>query len=127
VCAEVEKDTSFTTTAWILAAVVVFLNRLGSLVSPDLSSWLIGAVGGTILAVLGFAVGVLVVNWVGRSVFDAEVSFDQRGPGSRPGIPRQGDCLPSRGLALMRKGTKHRRFLGFAATTRVALAAYTSW
>jgi hypothetical protein len=77
VYAEVEKDTSFTTTAWILVAVVAFLNRLGSLASSDLISWLIGAVGSTILAILGFAVGVLVINWVGRAVFKAEVSFDE--------------------------------------------------
>jgi hypothetical protein len=77
VYAEVEKDTSFTTTAWILVAVIAFLNRLGSFASSDLISWLIGAVGGTILAILGFAVGVLVINWVGRTVFKAEVSFDE--------------------------------------------------
>ncbi len=77
VYAEVEKDTSFTTTAWILVAVVAFLYRLGSFASSDLISWLIGAIGGTILAILGFAVGVLVINWVGRAVFKAEVSFDE--------------------------------------------------
>jgi hypothetical protein len=77
VYAEVEKDTSFTTTAWILVAVVAFLNRLGSLASSDLISWLIGTFGGTILAILGFAVGVLVINWAGRAVFKAEVSFDE--------------------------------------------------
>jgi hypothetical protein len=58
-------------------AVVAFLNRLGSSASTDLMSWLIGAIVGTILAVLGFAVGVLVSNWVGRTVFKAEVSFDE--------------------------------------------------
>ncbi len=77
VYAEVEKDTSFTTTAWILVAVVAFLYRLGSFASSDLISWLIGAIGGTILAILGFAVGVLVINWVGRTIFKAEVSFDE--------------------------------------------------
>jgi len=78
VYAEVEKDTSFTTTAWILVAVVAFLNRLGSYASSsDLLSWLIAAIGGTILAILGFVVGVLVINWVGRIVFKADVSFDE--------------------------------------------------
>ena len=77
VYAEVEKDTSFTTTAWILVAVVAFLNRLGSYASGDLLSWLIGAIVSTILAVLGFAVGVLVINWLGRAVFHASVSFDE--------------------------------------------------
>ena len=75
VYAEVEKDTSFTTTAWILVAVVAFLNQLGSF-APSID-WLIGAIVSTIFAILGFAVGVLVINWVGRTVFNADVSFDE--------------------------------------------------
>jgi hypothetical protein len=77
VYAEVEKDTSFTTTAWILVAVVAFLNQLGSLASDNLVNWLLGAVVGTIFAVIGFAVGAWVINWVGRTVFNADVSFDE--------------------------------------------------
>ena len=77
VYAEVEKDTSFTTTAWILVAVVAFLNQLGSFASSDLVGWLLGAIVGTIFAVIGFAVGALVINWVGRAVFNADVSFDE--------------------------------------------------
>ena len=73
--AEVEKDTSFTTTAWILVAVVAFLNRFRSFAfSID---WLIGAIVTMLFAILGFAVGVLVINWVGRAVFNADVSFDE--------------------------------------------------
>jgi hypothetical protein len=75
VYAEVEKDTSFTTTAWILVVVVAFLNQLGSFASS--TDWLIAAILGTISAILGFAVGVLVINWVGRTVFNADVSFDE--------------------------------------------------
>ena len=77
VYAEVEQDTSFTTTAWILVAVVAFLNQLGSYASADLGGWLIGAVAGTILTVIGFAVGALVINWVGRAVFNANVTFEE--------------------------------------------------
>jgi hypothetical protein len=77
VYAEVEKDTTFTTTAWILVAVVAFLNQLGTAASADLAGWLIGAIGGTIFAVLGFAVGALVINWVGRAVFKADVTFHE--------------------------------------------------
>ncbi len=73
VYAEVEKDTSFTTTAWILVAVVAFLNRFGSLASGNL----IGAIVSTLFAILGFAVGVLVINWAGRTIFNADVSFDE--------------------------------------------------
>jgi hypothetical protein len=77
VYAEVEKEPSFTTTAWILVAVVALLNRLGSFASSDLISLLIGVIGGTILAILGFAVGVLVINWMGHAVFKGEVSFEE--------------------------------------------------
>jgi hypothetical protein len=78
VYAEVEKDTSFTTTAWILVVVVAFLNQLGSFASSsDLFDWLIGAIVGTILAIIGFVVGVLVINWAGRIAFKADVSFDE--------------------------------------------------
>jgi len=77
VYAEVEKDTSFTTTAWILVVVVAFLNQLGSQASSNLVKWLLGAVGGTIFAVIGFAVGALVINWVGRAVFNADVTFEE--------------------------------------------------
>jgi hypothetical protein len=77
VYAEVENDTTFTTTAWILVAVVAFLNQLGSAASNSLVNWLLGAVVGTVFAILGFAVGALVINWVGRAVFHAEVSFEE--------------------------------------------------
>ncbi len=77
VYAEVEKDTSFTTTAWILVAVVTFLNQLGSHASPNLVQWLLGAVGGTIFAVIAFAVAAMVINWVGRAVFKADVTFGE--------------------------------------------------
>ena len=75
--AEVEQDTNFTTTAWIIVAVVAFLNQIGSFASEELVSWLVGAVIGTIFAIIGFAVGALVINWVGRAVFKADVSFEE--------------------------------------------------
>ena len=77
VYAEVEKDSTFTTTAWILVAVVAFLNQLGSQATSHLGNWLLGAIVGTVFAVIGFAVGALVVNWVGRTVFNADVTFEQ--------------------------------------------------
>ena len=77
VYAEVEKDTAFTTTAWILVAVVAFLNQLGTNASRDLSNWLIGVVVLTIFSVIGFVVATLVINWVGRAVFHADVTFDE--------------------------------------------------
>ena len=77
VYAEVEKDTSFTQTAWIIVAVVAFLNQIGSNASGNLVNWLVGALGGTIFAVAGFAVAALVINWVGRTVFNADVTFEE--------------------------------------------------
>ncbi len=74
---EVEEDTTFTTTAWILVIVVAFLNQLGSYASGNVVGWLMGAVGGTIFAVIGFALGAFVVQLVGRTVFQAEVTFEE--------------------------------------------------
>jgi hypothetical protein len=74
---EVEGDTTFTSTAWLLVVVVAFLSQLGSNASDNLIKWVIGAVVGTIFAVIGFAVGAFVVNWVGRTVFNADVTFEE--------------------------------------------------
>jgi uncharacterized membrane protein YdjX (TVP38/TMEM64 family) len=77
VYAEVEKDTTFTTTAWILVAVAAFLNQLGSQATSNLGNWLLGTVVGTVFALIGFAVGALVINWVGRTLFNADVTFEE--------------------------------------------------
>ena len=77
VYAEVERDTSFTTTAWFLVAVVAFLNQLGSHVSGGAANWFLSTIGGTVFAILGFVLAALVINWVGRGVFGAEVDFDE--------------------------------------------------
>ena len=75
--AEVEKDTTFTSTAWLLVVVVGFLNQLGSNASPNLVSWLGGAIVGTIFAVAGFALAAVVISWVGRGLFKAQVTFEE--------------------------------------------------
>jgi len=74
---EVENDTTFTQTAWLLVIVVALLEQLGSNASSNLGTWLIGTMVGTIVAVIGFAVGAFVINWVGRTVFNADVTFDE--------------------------------------------------
>jgi quinol-cytochrome oxidoreductase complex cytochrome b subunit len=74
---EVERDTTFTQIAWLLVVVVAFLEQLGSNASRSVGSWLIGTVVGTIVAVIAFAVGAFVINWVGRTVFNADVTFDE--------------------------------------------------
>jgi len=77
VYAEVEGDTTFTTTAWILVIVVAFLNQLGSFASSNLVAWLTGTVGGTIGVVIAFALAAFVVQWVGRALFNADVTFEE--------------------------------------------------
>jgi hypothetical protein len=79
VYAEVENDPSFTSTAWIIVAVVTFLNELGSRASAGVGfgSWIIGTVMGTILGLVGFALAAVVISWIGRSLFNADVTFDE--------------------------------------------------
>jgi len=75
--AEVEADTSFTSTAWILVVVFAFLNQLGSYASEDILDWVIGTGIGWLTAIIAFAVAAAVMNWVGRAVFNAEVTFNE--------------------------------------------------
>lgn len=77
VYAEVEKDTTFTTTAWVLVIVIGFLNQLGTRVYENFIHWLLGAVIGTIFVVLGFAVAAYIINLAGRTIFNAEVTFEE--------------------------------------------------
>ena len=77
VYAEVENDATFTQTAWILVAVVAFLNQLGVRAGVGFGGWVLGTIGGTILSVVGFAAGAWVIDWVGRTVFEADVTFEE--------------------------------------------------
>lgn len=80
VYAEVESDASFTTTAWILVAVAGFLSQLGSNAGEGFDEplrWLLGSVIGTVFVLISFAIGAWIINLVGRSVFNAEVNFDE--------------------------------------------------
>ena len=77
VYAEVEHDTSFTTTAWLLVAGVTFLNQLGSNVSTNFIRWILGAIVGTFIMVIGFGLAAAVISWVGRTLFNAEVTYEE--------------------------------------------------
>jgi len=77
VYADVEKDSSFTTTAWILVAVVGFLNQLGAYAQANVGKWILSALLGTVGILIGFAVGAWVISWVGRTVFKADVTFEE--------------------------------------------------
>lgn len=78
VYAGVERDKSFTTTAWILVVVIAFLNQLGAY--PSLENpvnWLLSALVGTVFAIVGFALSAFVISWVGRAVFKAKTNFGE--------------------------------------------------
>jgi hypothetical protein len=77
VYAEVEADTSFTTTAWMLVVVFAFLNQLGSYASDSLFDWLVSTAIGTLTAVIAFAAAALVTNWVAKALYKAQVTFDE--------------------------------------------------
>ncbi len=80
VYAEVEHDPSFTTTAYIIVAIVAILNQIGANALggfDNLLGWAGGTVVGTIFALVAFAVGVAVVSWVGRTIYKAEVTYDE--------------------------------------------------
>ena len=75
--AEVEADKTFTATAWMLVVIFALLNQLGSYASQNIFDWLVGTVIGVLTAIAGFAIAAAVINWVGREIFGAEVTFDE--------------------------------------------------
>jgi hypothetical protein len=81
VYSEVEHDTSFTTTAWVIVAAIAFLSALGTQFGAqgfeNAATGIVGTLVGTAIGILGFAVGTAVIAWVGKTVFSAEVSFDE--------------------------------------------------
>jgi len=68
---DVEADTTFTQTAWLIVIIVGFLNQLGA------HRHIIGAIIYTIFVVIAFYLMCLVVGWVGREVFKATVTTDE--------------------------------------------------
>ena len=76
--AEVENDTSFTSTAWILVVVVSLLSQLGAAAGAgSFGGWLVTAFVNTIAAVAGFALGAFVISALGKALFQADVNFDE--------------------------------------------------
>ena len=77
VYAEVEKDTSFTTTAWLIVAVVAFLNQIGSQATSNVLSWLLGGILTLLslpLMVLTFGLFKFVINAILLWITDAFIS-----------------------------------------------------
>ena len=77
VYADVERDTTFTLTAWLLVAVVAFLNQLGTHASTQVLSWLGSTLVGTVWSVISFGVAAYVMSWMGRALFKADVTFGE--------------------------------------------------
>ena len=77
VYAEVERDTAFTLTALLLVAAIAFLNQLGIHASTQVLNWLGSAVVGTIWSVISFAIAAYIMSWMGRSLFEADVTFGE--------------------------------------------------
>lgn len=85
---EVEQDASFTQTAWLIVAVVAFLNQLGTQVTVlrgdaaaavvgDAGSYLITVILQTIGALIAFAVAAWVLAAVAKALFKATVTFEE--------------------------------------------------
>jgi hypothetical protein len=82
VYADVEKDASFTPTAWALVAVTALLTQLGNYAqvstgAMDTQTWLISAVIGVAIALAAFAASAFVIAWLGKALFKADVSFQE--------------------------------------------------
>lgn len=81
VYAEVENDASFTSSAWLLVALIAFLNQLGSraglLQHNRFFIWIAGAIVAAIFALLGFAFAAWVIGWVGKGLFKAQTDFGE--------------------------------------------------
>lgn len=82
VYSEAKVDTTFTQNAWLIVAVTAFLAQLGSWASQvqtenGFVGWLVGAVVGTIFAVLAFALACYVVAWVDKAMFQTTTTFEE--------------------------------------------------
>lgn len=83
VYAEVENDVTFTQTAWMIVLISNFLSQLGSKTSliavqgGNFIDYLLGVFFGTLGAVLAFAIGAYVITYIGKSMFNAQVTFDE--------------------------------------------------
>jgi len=77
---EVEEDASFTPSAWLIVAAAALLSNLGSSagsVHTIGARWVISALSGTVVTVASFALGAFVMNWAGRTFFNADVTYDE--------------------------------------------------
>jgi hypothetical protein len=69
VYAEVEQDTTFTSTAWIIVVVDILID--------DPLRWLLSSLVGTVFATIAFFIGAVIIGFAGRTLFKAEVTTDE--------------------------------------------------
>jgi hypothetical protein len=74
---DVEHDVNFTTTAWLIVVVVALFNQAGGITSFSTLDGVWGAGINAVFDVLGFAVAAFAISWIGRTLFSADVSFDE--------------------------------------------------
>ena len=82
VYAEVAKDATFTTDAWLIVLVVNFIAQLGTS-AAYLSSgrgffgFVVSVFVGTALALAAFAISAFLISWVGREMFKSTATFEE--------------------------------------------------
>ncbi len=77
---EVENDTTFTSSAWMIVAVVAFLSQFGANAALSQSiggSWIVRAILMTGATIFGFALGAFVISWAGKTFFNADTNFEE--------------------------------------------------
>ena len=80
VYAEVEDDASFTQSAWLIVAVTALLSALGTNAAygfGNIVGWLVATLVTAVFMVAGFALAAFLVAFVGKSLFQAEIDFEQ--------------------------------------------------
>jgi hypothetical protein len=80
VYAEAKKDTSFTSSAWLIVTITAILNSIGTTAAISqgrLGVWLVSALVAAVFAVLGFGLACFVIAWVGKTVFNTTASFNE--------------------------------------------------
>jgi hypothetical protein len=77
---EVSKDETFTTSAWIIVAVVALISQIGSravLIRSNFIGYLLGVIFGAVLMVGAFALSVFVIKWLANALYKVDLSFGE--------------------------------------------------
>ena len=62
-------------TAWLIVIVVALLSQLGTFGFG--TDWFLATLFGTVASVAGFAIAAYVITWVGKAVYQADVTFNE--------------------------------------------------